>query len=140
MIEGPNCWNEATFVAGLLKEVRHTPSVEFAEIIESSLCKEVPFEKAELGDIVALRRFDRHGNLLPHPQFSEIHGYTYLNQTMGFTKNGTMAEAPYQEMSHQDIFQFYKKSEYTACKQVGLDRPDCNMKAVVFRCQGDNRR
>lgn len=135
LVEGPNCWNEATYIAGISKGIHHTTGSEFAFIVDSPLCTRISKENAEVGDIVALRRFDRNNKLITVSLFSEVHGYTFLDATTGFTKKGTMASAPYEVMSHEDIFQFYKKSEYRSCKRLGLDRADCNLKPVVYRCQ-----
>ncbi|MNL11417.1 hypothetical protein D3C87_1322520 [compost metagenome] len=134
-VEGPNCWNQATFVAGISKGLHHTSFNEFGFILDSPLCKQVTMEQAELGDIVAFRRFDRSGRLLVASFLSEIHGYSYVDSKMGFTKNGVMVEARYEMMSHEAIYQFYRKSEYNNCKMFGFDRGDCNMKALVYRCQ-----
>lgn len=135
LVEGPNCWNQATFVAGISKGLHHTSFNEFGFILDSPLCKQVTMEQAQLGDIVAFRRFDRSGRLLVASFLSEVHGYSYVDSKMGFTKNGVMVEAPYQMMSHEDIYRFYRKSEYNNCKMFGFDRGDCNMKTLVYRCQ-----
>jgi hypothetical protein len=134
-VEGPNCWNESTYVAGISKGIHHTSFNEFAFILDSPLCKQKTMEQAETGDIVAFRRFDREGKLLPASILSEVHGYTYIDSKMGLTKNGVMVEAVYEMMSHESIYQFYRKSEYNNCKMFGFDRGHCNMKAVVYHCQ-----
>jgi hypothetical protein len=134
-VEGPNCWNESTFVAGISKGLHHTSFSEFAFILDSPLCQQVTMDQALTGDIVAFRRFDRSGHILPASILSEVHGYTFVDSKMGFTKNGVMVQAPYEMMSHDDIYKFYRKSEYNNCKMFGFERGECNMKVLAYHCQ-----
>lgn len=131
---GPNCWNASTYLANMSEAVHHTLGSEFAFLIESPLCKNVPLENMQKGDIVALRRFDKIGKLLPATFLSEVHGYTYVGDGKGFTKNGVNESAPYQIQSTNEILQFYKSSEYKNCKMNGIDRQHCNLKEVAYRC------
>lgn len=133
-INGPNCWNAATYVAGLSRGIHHTVGSEFAFLLESPLCQNVPLENMQKGDIVALRRFDSKGRLLPWAMLSEVHGYTYLGNGMGFTKNGVEMSAPYQMQSRADILDFYKSSERRNCKINGLDFKNCNLRETAYRC------
>ncbi|WP_374029627.1 S8 family serine peptidase [Bdellovibrio bacteriovorus] len=132
--DGPNCWNSSTYLAGLAKGVHHTYGSEFAFLMDSPLCENVPLEQMQKGDIVALRRFDRHGRLLPAAFLSEVHGYTYAGEGLGFTKNGVHRNAPYELQTREEIFRFYKSSEARNCKMNGLDRKDCNLKELAYRC------
>jgi hypothetical protein len=134
-VEGPNCWNESTYVAGISKGLHHTTGDEFGFLVDSPLCTQVPFDDAAAGDIVALRRVDRNEKVIPLAMVSEVHGYSYVDSKMGLTKNGTMSENAYELMSHDDIFSFYRKSEYTTCKMFGLDRVDCKLKTFAYRCE-----
>lgn len=131
---GPNCWNSATYLAGISEGLHHTYGSEFAFLLGSPLCKNIPLEQMQKGDIVALRRFDRNGKLLPAAFLSEVHGYTYLGDGKGLSKNGVDASAPYVMQDTKDILQFYKSSEYKNCKINGLERQDCNLKETAYRC------
>lgn len=131
---GPNCWNSATYLANISEAVHHTLGSEFAFVIDSPLCKQISKEEMKKGDIVALRRFNKSGKLLPAAMFSEVHGYTYLGDGKGFTKNGVTETAPYQIQTTAEIFNFYKSSESKNCKMNGIDREHCNLKEVAYRC------
>ncbi|KYG63257.1 serine protease [Bdellovibrio bacteriovorus] len=132
--EGPNCWNSSTLLAGLSQGVHHTFGSEFAFLIESPLCQSVNLDQLKAGDIVAFRRVDQKGRLLPAAFLSEVHGYTYLENKKGFTKNGVMPSATYQEQSTEEILNFYRSSEGRNCKLNGLDRKDCILKEFAYRC------
>jgi len=134
-VEGPNCWNESTYVAGISKGLHHTTGNEFGFLMDSPLCAPISLETAQAGDIVALRRVDRNDKVIPVSMISEVHGYSYVDSKMGLTKNGTMKENAYELMSHDDIYSFYRKSEYVTCKQFGLERVDCKLRTFAYRCQ-----
>ena len=134
-INGPNCWNSATFLADLSKGIHHTSDQEFAFLLDSSLCREIPLEQAIAGDIVAFRRYDANNRLLSASFASEVHAYTYLDSKTGFSKNGVTLNAPYVEQTHAEIFKNYRSVEMRNCKILGLNLSQCQMKEKVYRCQ-----
>lgn len=134
-LEGPNCWNSATYLAGLSQGVHHTYASEFANLLGSELCKSVPLEQAEAGDIIALRRINRNGRLLPAAFASEVHGYTLISTGLGFTKNGVSAKAPYEEQPMDQIFNKYRSSNHRDCKQFGIESRDCKLTEMAYRCE-----
>lgn len=135
-VDGPNCWNASTYLAGVSKGLHHTFASEFANIVDSALCQPVPLEQAQAGDIIAFRRLNRHGKVLPAAFASEVHGYTLIGPGLGFTKNGVSAAAPYQEQPSQEIFYKYRSQEGRECKKLGIERQDCRLAQMAYRCRG----
>ncbi len=135
-VEGPNCWNASTYLAGVSQGLHHTFASEFANIVDSPLCQRVPLEQAEAGDIIAFRRLNRNGKVLPAAFASEVHGYTLIAPGLGFTKNGVSALAPYQEQPSQEIFEQYRSQEGRECKKLGIERQDCRLAQLAYRCVG----
>lgn len=133
--EGPNCWNSATYLAGISHGLHHTFSSEFANIIDSPLCQEITRDQARPGDIIALRRVNRNGRILPAAFASEVHGYTHLSQGLGFTKNGVSSEAPYEQQAAEHIFNKYRSADGRECKKMGIERKDCQLVEKAYRCQ-----
>ncbi len=134
-LDGPNCWNASTYLAGISKGIHHTVGSEFANVLESPLCTQISREEAQAGDIVALRRVNRKGKVLPAAFASEVHGYTHLNSGIGFTKNGVMPQAPYEVQSSEHIFNKYRSADGRECKKLGFERQDCRLVEMVYRCQ-----
>lgn len=134
-LTGPNCWNSATYLAGISAGTHYTNESEFRYLMESPLCKQVPANETRAGDIIALRRYSANGKVLPAPFMSEVHGYTDLGDGTGFTKNGQDKNAGYEIQKKSDIFAMYKASEFKNCKIIGLNTKDCVMKEVAYRCQ-----
>nr|BFD61771.1 hypothetical protein BdHM001_04520 [Bdellovibrio sp. HM001] len=135
-VDGPNCWNASTYLAGVSKGLHHTFASEFANIVDSALCQPVPLEQAQAGDTIAFRRLNRHGKVLPAAFASEVHGYTLIGPGLGFTKNGVSAAAPYQEQPSQEIFYKYRSQEGRECKKLGIERQDCRLAQMAYRCRG----
>ncbi len=129
---GPNCWNSALFLSGLVDEIRSVTYNEFRDAIESKRCTEV--ETPQLGDIVALRRTDAEGNPLKYAMHSEIHAYTFKDQEMGLTKNGFSKKAPYIEQSHNQIFHFYKNVNRKDCRIQDVPKDYCHLTTFYYRC------
>lgn len=134
-ISGPNCWNAATYMVGLSKSLHYTTDTEFRFLLDSPLCRQVSTQEARAGDILALRRFDSTGKLLPAPHMSEVHGYTELGEGMGFSKNGQAQTVAYEKQKKSDVFAFYKSQEFKNCKMIGVDRRNCILKETAYRCQ-----
>lgn len=135
VLEGPNCWNSSTYLAGLSQGIHHTFASEFANLLGSELCKPIALENAEAGDIIALRRINRNGRLLPAAFASEVHGYTLISKGLGFTKNGVSPEAPYEEQPAEQIFNKYRSSNHRDCKQFGIESQDCKLTEMAYRCE-----
>ncbi|WP_374027903.1 S8 family serine peptidase [Bdellovibrio bacteriovorus] len=134
-LEGPNCWNSATYLAGISRGIHHTVASEFANVLESPLCTPVSRAEAQTGDIIALRRVNRNGRVLPAAFASELHGYTQLGSGMGFTKNGVMPQAPYEVQNTEHIFNKYRSSNGRECKKLGIEPQDCRLVEMAYRCQ-----
>lgn len=135
LLNGPNCWNTATYLAGISAGTRYTTETEFRSLMDSPLCKQVPASETRRGDIIALRRYDSTGKILSAPFMSEVHGYTDLGDGTGFTKNGQKSSDGYEIQEKSKVFAAYKAHEFKNCKILGLDRKDCVMKEVAYRCQ-----
>lgn len=132
---GPNCWNSTLVLSGIASGVHYTTDDDFRHIIESPLCRPMSLDNTQKGDIIALRRFDAQGKILPLSFLSEVHGYLDLGDGTGFTKNGHSVQAPYEIQRKSDILNFYKSQEFKNCKILGLDKKDCILKETAYRCQ-----
>lgn len=129
---GPNCWNSALYLSGLVDEIREVTHNEFRRQIESKRCQKV--DEPQLGDIVALRRTNASGRPLKHSLHSEIHAYTYKDEEVGFTKNGFHKNNPYEEQSHSEILSRYEKTNKKDCRIMGVPSEYCHLAEEFYRC------
>lgn len=132
-LSGPNCWNSSLYNSGLTSALHHTDGYEFRSVIESSLCQKVDVPQA--GDIVALRRANAKGHILKGAHYSEIHGYTYIDEENGLSKNGTNSDVGYDILSHESILSSYAASQKKDCRIQNIPKEHCVMVQEFYRCQ-----
>lgn len=131
-LAGPNCWNSALYMSGVNKGIHHTSEDEFRFILESPLCEKI--DKSEVGALVALRRVSAKGNILKGARFSEVHGYTVLENEGVLSKNGTSVEVGYEKLTNSEVFEFYERGDKRACKITNIPREHCNLTREYYRC------
>lgn len=129
---GPNCWNSALYLSGIVNEIREVPNNEFRSVIESQRCQEVA--EPITGDIVALRRTGAEGRPLKYALHSEVHAYTYQDEDNGLTKNGFSKKAPYIEQTHNQIYHLYKNVNRKDCRILGVPKEYCHLNTFYYRC------
>jgi hypothetical protein len=84
-VNGPNCWNLAMVMSGVLPALRYSTAEEMAFFMNSPLCRQLkPGEKKRPGDIGAIRTDDK-----------EFHGFMWVSDDIVFSKNGFDRNAPY---------------------------------------------
>ena len=106
-IGGPNCFNTALVFAGLLPALRTSARSEFAEFMNSPLCKLVPpDDRQKPGDIVAIR-FPSLSARSKNKNYQEWHAFIYVSDEMSFSKNGENKEDPYILTSTKSVFNEY---------------------------------
>lgn len=132
--DGPNCFNTALRMSGLLQHPRYSSSEEFGEYLKSPLCREIPADAAPApGDIIAIR--DAQGR--------DTHAFTYLTKDLVYTKNGysnrgVIGDAgPFSFSSPEEVFDEYDVPK--SCERVHTNdyvAKGCGRKhrAFYYRC------
>jgi hypothetical protein len=118
-VNGPNCWNGALVVAGVLRHKRMLHPDEWLYHLEHS-CVEV--EVPEAGDV---------GRIFHHRD-GEVHGFIYLNEDMIFAKHAEQSQYGFQTMSYLEMMNQYGRTR--ACKINRDDSPDCDHQVKYYRC------
>jgi hypothetical protein len=86
---GPNCWNLALVMSGLLPVLRESSPEEWEFYLTSPLCRQLdPNEPPEMGDIGSIEARS-------HLDKGHVHGFIYVSDTISYSKNGTTISAPY---------------------------------------------
>ncbi len=120
-IDGPNCWNGALYVAGILEHRRMLAPEEWLYYLESS-CEEV--ESPQKGDV----------GRVYHSQKGEVHGFIHLDYQTLFAKHGESTLYGYQIMSYQKMLKDYGRTRH--CLIHRNFSPQCFHKIKYYRCTG----
>jgi hypothetical protein len=100
-ISGPNCWNLALVMKGLVPALRYTSPNEMSYFMNSPLCKEVPANQPrQAGDVGAIRSKGPYGK-------DEVHGFIYVSDKLAYSKNGFSRESPYALQSVDNVYKVY---------------------------------
>ena len=115
---GPNCWNMALVTAGLLPSLRESSSEEWRHTLDSPLCRELGSnEKVEAGDLGSIETRARDS-------VGEVHGFTYLTETLVFDKRGIALRAPYLLESVESMLKSYPLGKFEhECRDACGDFP-----------------
>ena len=97
-INGPNCWNGALYVSGVVEEKKFTSPEEWKFILGKH-CTEVATPK--YGDIG--RIYQRSG--------VEVHGFIHLGEKQIFAKHGEAVKDGYQYMSYKEMLKYYGRTK-----------------------------
>ncbi len=128
---GPNCFNTALRMTGLLPSPRFTSEEELDNWLKSPLCHEVGENETPLaGDIIDVRD-EKNKN---------YHAFTYLSPDLVYTKNGKSASVigdPFIFTSATSVFSKYDVPK--KCRRVAstkLEESGCKgrIHASYFRC------
>ena len=123
-IAGPNCWNLAMVMSGVLPSLRHSTAEEMAFFMKSPLCRPLGAgEKPQPGDIGALRANGK-----------EVHGFMWISDTLVFSKNGDAVDQKYFLQSKAFMADGYQILQNAECAKT-KDPEDCNMIVDSLRCQ-----
>lgn len=99
---GPNCWNLALVMKGIIPSMRYTSPEEMAFYMRPPLCQVIAAnEKPKAGDIGAIRTAE-HSKLK-----SELHGFIYISDKVAYSKNGLSRQAPYALQSLDHVYKEY---------------------------------
>lgn len=126
---GPNCWNRALVFANILPKLSYTTPEEMTFWMDSALCQERGIdEEPQPGDIIAVRVRNA----------DEVHGFTYLNEDLAFSKNGYSNHSNYAYQSLESVFNIYGVP--AECQRVTSDSPLSNICyrrgwATYYNCQ-----
>jgi hypothetical protein len=126
---GPNCWNLALVLKGILPHLRYTSPEEMGFYMQPPLCRQLsPGEKRESGD-VGLVRFKSEDKL------EERHGFIYVSENLTYSKNGFKKEAPYEIQDIQGVFDLYGVPNKKECRsnQTSTSKK-CPASTAYFRC------
>jgi hypothetical protein len=124
---GPNCWNTALVMQGLIPGLRETSSEEFEFFIKSPLCKELgPNEEKKPGDIGSIETPYQDGSS------NQIHAFIHINDNMIYNKVGLALQSPFTLQSYKDMHENYPLELTGECKS------DCTL-PETFRYLMDYR-
>lgn len=125
---GPNCWNFALMLSGILPALRFTPPEEMTYFMNSEFCQPVKnINDREPGDIGVIRANEDN---------KEMHAFVYISDKLALTKNGPSRYSPYLLQSTEEIQKIYKyesKCSYLS-KTYGSDIEKCKGHVEYFRC------
>jgi len=122
-ISGPNCWNGALYISGLVSHKRQALPGEWLAMLKKN-CVEV--ETPEAGDI----------GRLYHETDGEVHGFIHLNQDQIFAKHGEDAMHGYQIMSYDKMLDQYGRTRN--CRMSNDTSPECFHKLKYYHCRPEN--
>lgn len=125
---GPNCWNSALNLAGILPALRLSPADEMAFYMRSPLCR--PLQNNETrnsGDIGAIRQFDESGT-------KEVHGFIYISDNLAFSKDNYSFLTSYELISLDNLLDFWSVPKKNNCRTNQFETSSCGRATTYFRC------
>ncbi len=126
---GPNCWNLALVMNGILPALRFTSQKEAAFYFHSPLCHQLAKKDVkQAGDIGAIRSKDDKGEL------EEVHAFVYVSDQLAYSKNGAWRVASYELMSLKDLLNFYDVPPEEECSNLQQKNKACDTSLTYFRC------
>ncbi|MGZ3790462.1 MAG: hypothetical protein ACXVLQ_18185, partial [Bacteriovorax sp.] len=130
-MNGPNCWNTALRLSGLVESSRYTSPEEMTFWMNSPYCRELSGSEQSLpGDIVEIRSADPD-----QPQsIDEIHGMIYLSDALVFSKNTSSHMSPYGIQRASLVYQTFRIDD-PKCEKVHGHPNDCSKWANHYRCK-----
>ncbi|MGE3609529.1 MAG: hypothetical protein AB7I27_08075 [Bacteriovoracaceae bacterium] len=125
---GPNCWNLALVMKGILPALRFSSNEEMAFYMQPPLCRNLKNgEKRQAGDIGAIRTINGH-------EVGEFHGFIYLSDDVAYSKNGSEEDSwPYLLQSLPEMLSIYEVPNSKKCRSNEVDKT-CDLSASYFRC------
>jgi hypothetical protein len=122
-IQGPNCWNLALVMAGILPAVRYSTPEEMGFFLNSPLCHRIgATEHKKPGDIGALRT-----------NSSQVHAFMWISEDLVFSKNGPEAESLSQIQSAGKMAIGYRSLQTQKCRDD--KNVDCELQLETLRCR-----
>ncbi|MFS4458609.1 hypothetical protein [Bdellovibrio sp. HCB2-146] len=124
--EGPNCYNLALVMKGILPALRFSPSDEMSFYMRPPLCRALnDNEQRKPGDVGAIREAGIN---------AEVHGFIYIDENVAYTKNGNEIQ-PYMLDSFKELVKGYALTENPACWTSAKSKPpECKKTVSYFRC------
>jgi hypothetical protein len=119
-INGPNCWNAALHVSGVVEEKKFTSPEEW-EFILNNYCNEVKVPR--YGDIGRIS--DVTG--------TEVHGFIHISDQRIFAKHGEATKDGYKYMSYNEMLRFYGRTRN--CRMSNDTSPSCYNIIKYYRCE-----
>jgi len=126
---GPNCWNLALVMKGILPALRYSTAEEMSFYMSSPLCRQLaPLEKRLPGDVGAVRNVG--------DQDEEVHGFIYISEDLAYSKNGPEEKSPFAVQSLQEVLKTYEVPNKNECRgNVANKNLNCGNALSVFRCK-----
>lgn len=125
-LDGPNCWNLALVLKGILPALRFSTPEEMTFYMRPPLCRPLSDdEQPKPGDIGAIRADE-----------FEIHGFVYISDKIAYSKNGMARTSPFLLQPLELIEERYYKggrSNDPECEN-SKSKPTCPSLATYFRC------
>jgi hypothetical protein len=89
-IFGPNCWNLALVMAGILPGLRASSPNEWELYLKSDMCRALSSqEQPQVGDLGSLEEREEGSRPVQH------HGFIYVSPELVYSKNGQGEKIPY---------------------------------------------
>lgn len=128
--DGPNCWNLALVMKGILPGLRFSTRDEMAFYMNSPLCRNLePNEERKPGDIGAIRE-------LVNKKTYEFHGFIYISDKLAFSKNGETYESSFDLQTLNNVYASYQISGNEKCHGNRVDiNSNCMNATSYFRCE-----
>jgi hypothetical protein len=128
--DGPNCWNLALVLKGILPGLRFSTPEEMAFYLNSPLCRNLGVnEQRKPGDVGAIRE-------LVNNKAHEFHGFVYISEKLAFSKNGETYESTYDLQSLDNVYGSYQIAGNDQCRGNQIDfNSSCLVATSYFRCE-----
>lgn len=123
-VNGPNCFNLALVIAGVLPSLRYSTGEEMAFFYGSPLCRVLTSnEKKQPGDL---------GVIVTAPRGDVLHAFIRISDNLVYSKNGYSKEQAYFAQHYEPMSKLYQEMQKNEC--VKNKYADCETVEQTIRC------
>lgn len=122
---GPNCFNLALVLKGILPALRYVPPNEISFYMQEPLCKQIAKNQSLNAGDIGIIRSESSKNF--------AHAFIYISEKLSYQKKGVHYNEPFELKATSKIFQ--DEQINPDCGKLNYDEKQCAWAAVYFRCQ-----
>lgn len=128
-LDGPNCFNLALNLKGIVPSLRYSPANEVRFYLRSPLCRILKLnEKPKAGDVGIIKEY-----IGDSPDL--VHGFIYVSEDLVYSKNGKDKKAPFALQERKEVYRLYGLGAAEAkCKANQMPK-ECDQGVEIHRCK-----
>jgi len=125
---GPNCYNLALVMSGILPSLRHSTSEEISYYMQPPLCSQLSSDEIKIPGDIGLIRFSNK---------DEVHAFIHISDKLVYSKNGVDTDSPFSIQKAENVNNKYINNNIKTCQEIQKKKPSprkCEIDTEYYRC------